>query len=192
MVYPNDSPSHDAELMRHLAQGDTEALAILYERHANFVKTLLFSYVQRSEVDDLCQEIFLLLAQTARRYKDTGTFRGWLSSLAIGKARNIRRKYWIRNALLLRFGHSETSTKPRVDQQFDAKQLLDRALQQLPSAQRQVLLLHTLQNLDGEEIASILGISVNTVWTRLHRARTQLRQILQEASAVSGFEEKTS
>ena len=63
-----------------------------------------------------------------------------------------------------------------LDSQIGARVDVTRALEALPEPQRQVLLLHVVDNLSGEEIATALGISPKTVWTRLHRARQTMRK----------------
>ncbi|NTV27819.1 MAG: sigma-70 family RNA polymerase sigma factor, partial [Methanothrix sp.] len=63
-----------------------------------------------------------------------------------------------------------------IDTDLGTRAELRQALAALPEPQRQVLLLHVLENLSGEEIAETLGISPNTVWTRLHRARKTLSE----------------
>jgi RNA polymerase sigma-70 factor (ECF subfamily) len=57
-----------------------------------------------------------------------------------------------------------------------------RALFELSPKKREVFVLVALEGLSGEEVATTLGIPVNTVWTRLHHARSELRHALEEAS----------
>jgi RNA polymerase sigma-70 factor (ECF subfamily) len=173
----------DAELMARMQGGDAGPLAELYRRYGRMV----FSVVQRftgvgdrAELEDLVQEVFLTLFETASHYQETGRLRSWLCGIAVRKARGGRRRRWLRDALFRRFAGRTTGTAMEhassVESDVSARVEVQRALAVLPEAQREVLLLHVVESLSGEEIAEALGISPKTVWTRLHRARLAMRQ----------------
>ena len=69
-------------------------------------------------------------------------------------------------------------TSPQPDQQAAARQALGVAIQALSPAFRDVVVLHQIEGLSASEVAAALNISTNTVWTRLHRARQQMRAAL--------------
>ena len=73
----------------------------------------------------------------------------------------------------------ESSVESAVGARVEVK----RALAILPEPQREVLLLHVVENFSGDEIAEALGISPKTVWTRLHRARKSMRKALTKTKA---------
>lgn len=177
----------DDELMAQLAAGRTSALAELYTQHGRMVFAILGRYgggVELAELEELRQEVFLTLCDTASRYRGDGTLRSWLCGIAVRKARAYRAKQGWRRALLGRFGsHAGGALPVALDTRPDHGDLrreLDAALGKLPAAQRDVLLLSSVEGLSGEEIAEILEISPKTVWTRLHRARHAMRQALAE------------
>jgi RNA polymerase sigma-70 factor (ECF subfamily) len=138
--------------------------------------------VQGAEVDDVVQDVFLTLCENAGRYQETGKLRSYLCGIAAKKARGRLRRHWWRDGILKRFGGRTPGAAAMVDSSMDTdlgtRIELRQALATLPEPQRQVLLLHVLENLSGEEIAETLGISPNTVWTRLHRARQAMRRAL--------------
>lgn len=170
----------DAELIRDLKAGDLDALAKVYARHAEFVRGVLVRYcgdIAASDVPDLVQDVFLAVMDGAARYRDDGKFRAWLCGIALRKASRSRRSFTRRGALLNRFGFGLRPSAPRAaDEATMNQQVIDKALATLPEAQRQVLLLHTIENMSGEEIATALGINEKTVWTRLHRARATMQE----------------
>jgi RNA polymerase sigma-70 factor (ECF subfamily) len=177
----------DRELMARLAQGQPEPLGELYNRHAAVIFRVLRRYVrgaQQSELEDLCQEVFLTAYEVAPRFKGEGTVRSWLCGIAIRLGRGRQRKRWVRGQLLSKFGGQSTGLAREVDDPIEgavsSRIDLEKALAVLPKAQREVLLLHVIENLSGEEIAAALGISSKTVWTRLHRARQKMRVALSE------------
>lgn len=176
----------DAELMARLAQGDVNVLEALYRRYYRMVGSLLFRLVptlQREEIEDLCQEVFLTLFETAPRYQEQGKLRAWICGIAAKKARSRRRHSWFRR---VRLGDAQLERVGRsTEGQIEARMEMTRALETLPKHQREVLLLHVVQGLSGEETAAALGVAPNTVWTRLHRARRALSQRLRQAAETT-------
>jgi RNA polymerase sigma factor (sigma-70 family) len=176
---PLEDPETDAELMKRLGQGDSAALGVLYRRYGKMV----LSIVHRStlslaslEADDVCQEVFLALNDTAPRYREAGRLKSWICGIAIRKSKELRRNRWLKSALLDRF---RRAPGPPLRSAGEARVEIGEALSALSGAQRDVLLLHTVENLSAEEIAAALGIRVKTVFTRLHRAREAMRRRLE-------------
>ncbi len=168
--------------MERLAAGDAEPLGELFLRYGAMVHSVLRRYaagLAPAEIEDLAQEVFLTLFESAPRYRESGKMRSWLCGIAVRKARSGRRRNWLRDNLLRRFGGGRAGTaampESSVESQAGARVEVRRALAALPKAQREVLLLHVVENLSGEEIAEALGISPKTVWTRLHRARRAMK-----------------
>lgn len=75
--------------------------------------------------------------------------------------------------------HELVAPPTHTDQQLD----LQRCLLRLPVEQRQVLLLVTVEDLSYQEVAHTLGVPVGTVMSRLHRARSRLRELMEGESA---------
>ena len=89
----------DAALMRRLAAGRVEALGLLHHRYARMVCSLMRRLVPsltEADAEDLSQEVFLTLLETARRYREQGRFRSWLCGIAVRKARGWQRRSWFR------------------------------------------------------------------------------------------------
>lgn len=173
----------DDELMLRLQQGDSSALAPLYRRHRGVVNAVVRRQVvglSSSDAEDLAHETFLELVKIAPRYRPGSSLKGWLCGIALKKAWRRTRGDWLRRQLLARFSREETSedTAARVD----TANLVNRRLSQLPPSMREVVVLCLVEGLDTSDAAAALGITVNTVWTRLHRAREKLRE-LEEADS---------
>ncbi|MEE8408634.1 MAG: RNA polymerase sigma factor [Myxococcota bacterium] len=169
--------------MRRLAEGDGEPLGELFVRYSRMVHSVLARNLpgaSSAEVEDLVQETFITVLESAPRYEESGKLKSWLCGIAVRKARSLRRQSWLRRNLLDRFGGKRAGVaampESNIDSKIGARVDVTRALEVLPKAQRQVLLLHVVDNLSGEEISAALGISPKTVWTRLHRARQSMRK----------------
>jgi RNA polymerase sigma-70 factor (ECF subfamily) len=174
----------DEAIMAAIAQGNVDMLGELYQRYGQPVRSLLFRLygdVSPAEAEDLCHEVFLEVNRSARRYRHQGRLLSWLFGIAVRKAHGWRRKRWVRERLMGRYRDDKKVERPAAggpESRVAARMEIDRALNALNQGQREVLLLHAVEGMGAEEIAEALGISVNTVWTRLHRARKAMRAAL--------------
>jgi RNA polymerase sigma-70 factor (ECF subfamily) len=152
--------------------------------------------ISADEADELGQEVFLALARSAGRYQPGRRLKAWLAGIAVNKARGWQRTTWIRRNLLRRHHRDELGIfavrGSSPEQEAERRDELRHALARLPAAQRDVLLLSVVEGFTGEEVATILGIRPKTVWTRLHRARRAMTQLLagDQAAAALGVEDR--
>lgn len=164
--------------MKLVQDGETDALATLFERHhAALFRYLLQMTRNRPLSEDLVQEVFFRVLKYAHSYDPNFSFSGWL----YGMARNA----WFD---ALHKGRAETSgaemeemksPEPMPEDSLGRKQdvaHLKEAFAQLPEAQREVLVLSRFHNLRYEEIARILHCEIGTVKVRVYRALKQLRE----------------
>ena len=181
----------DVTLVKSVQGGDLRALGELYVQHSVLVqKAVLRTMPEISDADkeDLVQDVFVSLLSLLANYDSARAFRPWLYGVTVKKTQNFRRKRGVR-ALLLRRRAAEDAqaiVQPAVDGQLERAQMMEGALAKLPKGQKDVLILHAVEGFKGEEIAGILNIEVNTVWSRLHRARNTLQQYLEERRSVAG------
>lgn len=174
----------DASLVVRVGKGDLEALGLLFDRYeetvARFLKRMGAS---TADIDDLVQTTFLQVLRAARRFESDISVRGWLLGIASMMARRHRRSLG-RLAKRVRIW----ATIPRAPQltpddtlaQRHAGLRLERALAALPPKKREAFVLVTLEGMSGEEAAEALGVPINTIWTRLHHARRELRERIGE------------
>ena len=170
----------DAQLLERVAGGELSALASLYDRYAPSL--LRFARrVDPQDAEDLLQTTFLRVAGLAARFDpQSASARPWLFAILMRVAQE-------RSRALRRFSHAQQrlAELPRAaaSSSADAVQDLDRALARLSVAKRSVLLLSEVEGFTCDEIASMLQIPVGTVWTRLHHARRELRELTREVDA---------
>ncbi len=169
--------------MRRLAEGDAGGLGPLHRRYGAELGSLLLRVeptLSEAEAEELVQDSFITLFQTADRYRDLGVLRSWIFRIGLNKARSWRRRTLFRRMLgrqqpRLSAGIAAESSGP--DEQAGARLALSRCLQELSGKQREVLVLSVIEGLPQGEVAELLGISENAVATRLHRARCKLGRI---------------
>jgi RNA polymerase sigma-70 factor, ECF subfamily len=176
---PAKGDTSDAELMARMGAGDRTALGALYQLHRGLVLAAAAAYLPaaaRAELEDVCQEVFLIVWRRAKEYDDRGKLRAWLAGIAANKARGVARRQWFRSTLLAKMTAGPEPVESAPGASAEARIEVERVMRGLPAPQRAVLLLHTVANLSTEEIAQTLDIEQRTVWTRLHRARAALRK----------------
>ncbi|MCP4602648.1 MAG: RNA polymerase sigma factor [Proteobacteria bacterium] len=168
---------NDGLLMSMLAKGDMRPLGELYLRHGSMVKAALTRFapeMARADIDELCQDVFLALNDSASRYVEQMVFKAWLYGIAVRKARAWRRKTWLRRKLLDKhIGQGvgmALSTNETPASRAELRDEIEAVLDRMSNKQREVVLLHAVDGFSGEEIAQILNVKVGVVWTRLYRA----------------------
>lgn len=176
----------DADLMAQVAGGQLEALGELFDRHEPEVRRYLYRLgALPGDIDDLVQVTFLEVLRAAVRFDPHQSARAWLLGVATFMLRRQRRslgRSLSRLALWRRFATREASPATPLDvlEQEELARRLEAALAGLSQKKREVFVLVTLEGLSGDEAAHALGIPVNTLWTRLHHARRELRTSLGE------------
>jgi RNA polymerase sigma factor (sigma-70 family) len=172
----------DPDLLRRLAGGEIGALGELYDRYREPVRRFVARATSNAnDVDDLVHATFLAAAKSAERYDGRLSCRGWLVGIAAQLLRRRRQSFGRFFAVLASLRSTRTIiTDPRSALQARAD--LEHALGRISEVKRITLLLAEVEGLSCEEIATTLGIPIGTVWTRLHAARRELRQALEEGN----------
>lgn len=164
----------DLDTARRIADGDagvTEGfVATHYASLYRFMRHLT-GHVEDAE--DLTQQAFIKAKQQIASYRGKASLRTWLYRVALYEYTHWKRKRrkWL--SLESAPAHSE----PAYEACVEAAALLD-ALQKLPEGMREAFLLHEVQELSVEETASVLGLPVGTVKSRLFNARRKLCETL--------------
>jgi RNA polymerase sigma-70 factor, ECF subfamily len=179
----------DEQLMVAFARGQTDAFTLLFDRY----KQPLFGFFRRRldntpQAEELAQETFLAVLRGTARYEATALFRTWLYAIGFRILRAHRRKVTFRAMFA---GAAAPGSEPASYPHLDQDLLLRDAVNKLDHIDREVLLLREFEQLSYAEIATLLCVPVNTVRSRLFRARTELRNLLSAPASVSGTRELT-
>lgn len=163
----------DERLMLVFRLGNSEAFSELFRRYSNPV----FGFFRRrlensSRAEELAQETFVAVLRGVERYEPRATFRTYLYGIAIKILMAERRKSARRDPSAMR------ATDPSTDSTVEASIWVQRAIEQLDADHRDILLLREYEQLTYDEIAALLRLPVNTVRSRLFRARTALKAFL--------------
>lgn len=153
-----------------------------YDAHAEFVWRALHRMgIPTEDVADLLQEVFVVVHRRRADYDPTRPLRGWLWGIALGLARNHRRKA----ARSLARPESRTATTiiddpERALRRRRRRERGQRLLAELDPEKRAVFVMFEVEGLAGREIARLLDVPLGTVHSRLYAARRALAAALEE------------
>jgi RNA polymerase sigma-70 factor (ECF subfamily) len=160
------------------------AFRAMYEAHVDFVwRNLRRLGVGLTEADDRAQEVFVIAHRRFDQFEDRGHGpRAWLFQIVLRIASDARR-HRRRHPEDPDGGVAESRESIEPEQTIElarreAVNRLDQALSMIDVARRAVLVLHEIEEMTAPEIAQILGIPLNTVYSRLRVARTELEEAL--------------
>ena len=172
----------DEDLLASVAAGNLGALGELVRRHQNKVMTLSYRYLGSWDLaEDIAQETFLKVCQSAKRYHPSAKFTTWLYRIVVNLCIDHLRREKRRNRLLRspRLGLAIADPPDCLELNEHAERVR-KAVTSLPERQRQAVILHRYQELSHAEIAQITGWSKSTVESLLVRAYKTLRKLLAE------------
>ena len=166
----------DEQLMVAFVRGQTDAFNQLFERY----RQPLFGFFRRRlddtpQAEELTQETFVAVLRGTARYQATALFRTWLYAIGFRILRAHRRKAAFRAMFS---GAAVAHQEPAAHDHLDRDLQIRDAVLKLDRIDREVLMLREFEQLTYAEIAALLCVPLNTVRSRLFRARTGLRNLL--------------
>ncbi len=181
--------SDDHRLIADCLQGNTAAFGDLVRRYQDRLFNTVYRMVDNAEdAQDVVQEAFLHAYQSLESFKGDSLFFTWLYRIAVNTAISFKRK----KRLLVRFDGpggesvlepldpSELTRPGHALEQAEQEQRIHKALSRLSPEHRAVLVLKDMEGQKYEEMAESLGVPIGTIRSRLHRARLELREVLEQ------------
>lgn len=176
----------DVQLIDKILAGDAEAFTTLVRKHQKSVHALAWRKISDFHAaEDITQEVFLRVYKHLPQLKDPRQFSGWLYVMTDRLC-----KTWLRKnkssmesledvpmaEIEKTFYEHYVSAEQEKDAQTHRSELVRKLLEKLPESERTVMTLYYLGEMRAKEIGKFLGVSVNTVTSRLQRARERLKQ----------------
>ncbi len=186
-AHPAADPQDDTRLLAAARAGEAQALEKLIVRHQSRVFRFALKMCRRNEdAEDVLQETLLAAARTLKDYRGDASLSTWLYTIARSFCIKKRRRSKFAPAHLVSLAAEEARPVFEIpdpdrppDQALEKRELaaeLTRAVDALPPAYRDVLVLRDIEGLPAAEVASVMSLTVQAVKSRLHRARAQVRQ----------------
>ncbi|MDQ3040934.1 MAG: RNA polymerase sigma factor [Acidobacteriota bacterium] len=175
----------DFVLTQAAANGDMIAFEEVYNRHHRRVYSICLRMLQNAtEAEDLTQDVFIQLHRKIGSFRGDSAFTTWLHRMTVNQVlmhfrkRNVKFEKTTEEGetpVQIVSGTANPLKMPVVD-----KIAIEHAIEQLPPGYRNVFVLHDVEGYEHEEVARILGCSVGTSKSQLHKARIKLRKLLQK------------
>ena len=168
------------ELLKRAGKGDMEAFHMIYKETSSYVYTIALRVANNTEdAQEITQDVFMSAYRNLRNFRFRASFRTWLYRVTVNTAINLVNKRKRRSGRTVsRDQHthldSAAHTMPDAADKSDNDELLKGMLEALPPEQRACIVLKEIEGLKYREIAETLRININTVRSRLLRARQRL------------------
>ncbi len=187
-MQPESNKRVTEELIERASRGDKVAFEELYREYSGFVFAVALRMTRhRQDAEEVTQEVFVRIYRFLKTFKAQSSFKTWVYRITANTAMNAlkqssRRKDETGKDEILENAVAPETQKAKLDQE-DAQKRLQEFLGHLNPDQRICVILRELQGLSYEEIAGSLNVNINTVRTRLKRAREKL---LEQARSKGG------
>ena len=173
----------DLELADRCRQGDSQAFEELYRQHAGRLYSLAFRMAgSAQEAEDLLQDVFLHVHRKLGSFRGESSLGTWLYRIAMNHCLDYLRGRQARAGRATESLEDDRVAEPVAPAPAVPSAIsrldLERAIDRLPQGCRAAFLLHDVEGFEHHEVADILGVSIGTSKSQVHRARTKLRQLL--------------
>jgi RNA polymerase sigma-70 factor (ECF subfamily) len=182
--------AEDHRLIADCLQGNTAAFGVLVQRYQDRLFNTVYRLVDNAEdAQDVVQDAFLNAYQSLESFKGDSLFFTWLYRIAVNTAISLRRKQ--RVLLRLDGGPNSESVMEPLDpseasrpgyalEQAEQGRRVREALSRLSAEHRTVLVMKDMEGQKYETMAEVLAVPIGTIRSRLHRARLELREVLEK------------
>ncbi len=181
----------EAEIIAAIIAGETQLYHELVRPYERSVYMMALSYMKNeADAEDVAQEAFIRAFRNLSTFRGDSKFSTWLISITLNEARNrLRRQSIVRMQSLDEPQGEGGAVSPALLRDWreipseavereEVRMLIKKAVETLPEIYRQVFLLRDIEELDVNETAQTLSISISNVKVRLHRARMMLQKEL--------------
>ena len=179
------STAKDLVLARAAGGGNMPAFEEIYNRHHRRVYSICLRMLQNaSEAEDLTQDVFIQLYRKIGSFRGDSAFTTWLHRMTVNQVLMHFRKRTVKFEKTTEEGETPDQMVPGTanphKMQIVDKIAIDNAIAQLPQGYKNVFVLHDVEGFEHEEVARILGCSVGTSKSQLHKARLKLQKLLKK------------
>jgi RNA polymerase sigma-70 factor (ECF subfamily) len=171
-----------AQSARSSSAVETLTLEEIYREHFDFVYRQAVRLGGAGlDPEDIAQEVFIIVARKLHTYDGSAAVTTWLYGITFNVVRHSWRRARLRRLFLMeREPEAEEAPEaPDAAEVREAALIAEGILSRMRPKQREVLVLSEFEGLGGDEIARLLGVKIETVWSRLHHARKEFARRLE-------------
>jgi RNA polymerase sigma-70 factor (ECF subfamily) len=188
----------EARLVERLVARDERAFNALVRAYEKRIFALALRMMgDRAEAEDLAQEVFVQVFKAVSSFRGESKLSTWIYRIAVNLSKNRSKYLRVRHtdeqdeiaameerAPIVESKRANVSRVERPDEMMagrEAEQVVRRAILELEPSFRECLVLRDVEDLSYEEIGAITGLPEGTVKSRIHRARAQLKDLVEHA-----------
>lgn len=183
----------DFELINKFKNGDNESFRIIVDKYQKYVLNICFKFTRNKETtEDLAQEVFIEVYRSINNFRGDSKLSTWIYRIAVTKSLDylksqkrekrfaVIKSLFVENDIEKETGSlSDLESNPQMKiEEEDRIKILSIALESLPPKQRVAIMLSKYDELSYQEIADILGTTISSVESLIHRAKVNLRKKL--------------
>jgi len=174
-------PGHERKLVERCRRGEVGAFDELVDRYKNLVFAMIHRTIRDpSSADDLAQDVFLRIHRGLPYFRGEARLSTWIYRIVLNVCMQDRGRG--APSVSLDDANARVSAPAAADRHANDLELRDRlekAIEQLPPQQRMLIAAHYLRGVQYEELDEAMNLPLGTVKTQLHRAKRQLRMLLE-------------
>ena len=184
----------DALLVKKYVEGDENALTVLINRHQSKIFGFIYSKIPDRDIsNDIFQDTFIKVIKTlkSKSYNEEGKFLPWVMRIA----HNLIIDHFRKNKKMPMFRETEefsifsimsddslTIENKIIQSQVEAD--LRKIIEELPSDQKEVLIMRMYQDMSFKEISEVTGVSINTALGRMRYALMNIRKVIEKHQII--------
>ncbi|MFC7370605.1 sigma-70 family RNA polymerase sigma factor [Fictibacillus iocasae] len=160
----------------------TELLHLLMDDYGEEIKRLVYAYTKNwTHSEDLTQDIFLCVYKNLDTFQQQSSIKTWIYRIAINKCKDFLRSWHYKKTIIsdIILPSEKENSPETVYLHSERKEAVSQLILQLPVKYREVIVLYYFRDLTLEEMTELLGANVNTLKSRLQRAKKRLAFKLQ-------------
>lgn len=173
----------------NLDRSKEEKLEWLMNEYGQKITRLAFTYTRQKELsEDIAQEVFIRCFEHLDNFRHESTYKTWLYRITVNLCEDKLRSWSFKNIVLAEFFSTSKSTEktPEIEVLYlEDKRLISKKILSLPVKYREIIIFYYYEEMSYNEISGLLNLSIQTIKSRLHKARQLLKKAL-EGSKLNG------
>jgi len=174
------------EIINRAIDGDEQAFELIYKAYFRFVANVSYRIVnKKEEAEEVCQEVFITIYRKISTFRQQSSLKTWIYRVTVNCALKYAQKKTNENKGMVAYDEGNPiashakNVREKMDDQANEK-LVEKLLNYLNVEQRMCIVLRSIEGLSYKQIANVLKIPINTVRSRIKRARQAMIAFRQE------------
>ncbi|MBW1972090.1 MAG: sigma-70 family RNA polymerase sigma factor [Deltaproteobacteria bacterium] len=178
----NDKEDEDIKLIDQFLSGKEVGFNRLVLKYQNRIYNLCMRMLNNEDdALEVSQDVFLAVFVNLKKFRRESRFSTWLFAIAINHCRNKLRKKIKEEDIPDNYEEIDLKSPYKILKEKEIKRLISEAIKKLEQPYREAIILRDIEDLSYQEMSKIMKVEIGTVKSRVHRARSKIKQILKKA-----------